>query len=102
MPSSRRTALQLTPKDSAISYSSRNENALSATAAIGYTSNYGLTGMESVQEEEEAQEDVKIGVLLLNLGGPEKSEDVEGEIQFRVISLTQWRRFYLFYLGLFQ
>jgi hypothetical protein len=60
--------------------------------------------MESVQqqEEEEAQEDVKIGVLLLNLGGPEKSEDVEGEIQFRVISLTQCWRFYLFYLGLFQ
>ena len=32
------------------------------------------------QEEESAISETKVGVLLLNLGGPEKSEDVEGEI----------------------
>lgn len=32
----------------------------------------------NLQGQQEQQQDIKVGVLLLNLGGPEKTQDVEG------------------------
>lgn len=37
-----------------------------------------LNGYQEQQQQQQQQKDVQVGVLLLNLGGPEKTQDVEG------------------------
>ena len=37
--------------------------------------------LSTQQNSAKKEDDVKVGVLLLNLGGPEKTDDVEGELQ---------------------
>ena len=44
------------------------------------------SGTRSDEVKEGSAQDVKVGVLLLNLGGPEKTEDVEGTL--RVCTFT--------------
>ena len=73
----------LKPKD-------RNKDDTSATRLLASTAidTMSLPGMmdsisvanDNENENSRASEDVKVGVLLLNLGGPEKREDVEGEL----------------------
>lgn len=68
----------------------RNNDDTSATRLLASTAidTMSLPGMmdsmsvanDNENENSRASEDVKVGVLLLNLGGPEKREDVEGEL----------------------
>ena len=61
---------------------SSSSSSLHATATLDFPKDGGSGSVSSakmVPNVQEEEEDVKVGVLLLNLGGPEKSEDVEGK-----------------------
>lgn len=55
-----------------------NNNNISGGENGFYRESSTSTNSDSMKKED----DVKVGVLMLNLGGPEKTEDVEGKLSF--------------------
>ncbi len=67
----------------------RSDSILSAATTIDTLSSipsYEPDYSEQSRSREGSVQDVKVGVLLLNLGGPEKTEDVEGMLGFCWVS----------------
>jgi hypothetical protein len=58
----------------------------------GGSSKNNKAGFISVESptSKNSENDSKVGVLLLNLGGPEKTEDVEGKNDVRLRDVFEW------------
>ena len=76
------------PNSAHRTFTSTSSSRLFASTTIDTLSSIPIydSGTRSDEVKEGSAQDVKVGVLLLNLGGPEKTEDVEGTL--RVCTFT--------------